>query len=119
MINTVVARRYANAIFALSEKEGTEALTKRGECLAGLKNMIAATPGLDLTLKSPVVSIEEKKAVLEKLLDRTKADKIVKNFCYTTHTYTANSNHMYMLVFFQVFNICIKINHSSNNTFPL
>ncbi len=82
MINTVVARRYANAIFALSEKEGTEALTKRGECLASLKNMIAATPGLDLTLKSPVVSIDEKKAVLGKLLDEIKADKIVRNFCF-------------------------------------
>ncbi|MCR5813251.1 MAG: F0F1 ATP synthase subunit delta [Desulfovibrio sp.] len=82
MINTVVARRYANAIFALGEKEGDEALTKRGECLANLKNMIAATPGLDLTLKSPVVHIEEKKAVLAKLLSKLKADKIMKNFCF-------------------------------------
>lgn len=82
MINTVVARRYANAIFALSEKEGNEALTKRGECLASLKNAIAETPGLDLTLRSPVVSIEEKRAVLGTLLEKLKADKIVKNFCY-------------------------------------
>ena len=82
MINTVVARRYANAIFALSEKEGDGALTKHGECLAGLKDMIAATPSLDMTLKSPVVSVDEKKAVVEKLLSELNADKIMKNFCF-------------------------------------
>ncbi|MBR4741537.1 MAG: F0F1 ATP synthase subunit delta [Desulfovibrio sp.] len=82
MINTVVARRYANAIFALGEKEGDEALTSRGQCLATLKDMIAATPGLDLTLKSPVISVDEKKAILKKLLSTLKADKIMCNFCY-------------------------------------
>lgn len=82
MINTVVARRYANAIFAIGVKEGDEALTKRGECLASLKDMIAASPGLDLTLKSPVVSVAEKKAVMKSLLSELKADKIMSNFCY-------------------------------------
>ena len=82
MINTVVARRYANAIFSLSGKEGEKALASRGECLASLKSMITETPGLDLTLKSPVVSIEEKKAVVGKLLDKLKADKIMRNFCF-------------------------------------
>ncbi len=77
----MVARRYANAIFALGAREGDEALTKHGECLANLKDMIAATPGLDLTLRSPVVSTEEKKAVVNKLLAKLKADKIMKNFC--------------------------------------
>ncbi|MBQ7738663.1 MAG: F0F1 ATP synthase subunit delta [Desulfovibrionaceae bacterium] len=82
MINTVVARRYANAIFALSETEGDKALAHRGECLANLSAMIAASPGLDLTLKSPVVSIEEKKAVVGKLLAKIKADNIMQNFCF-------------------------------------
>ncbi|MBO4312699.1 MAG: F0F1 ATP synthase subunit delta, partial [Desulfovibrio sp.] len=82
MINAVVARRYANAIFSLSGKEGDKALASRGECLANLKSMITETPGLDLTLKSPVVSIDEKKAVVGKLLDKLKADKIMRNFCF-------------------------------------
>ncbi|MBQ7585122.1 MAG: F0F1 ATP synthase subunit delta, partial [Desulfovibrionaceae bacterium] len=82
MINTVVARRYANAIFALSENEGDRALALRGECLANLSNMIAESPGLDLTLKSPVVSVEEKKAVVSKLLSKINADKIIENFCF-------------------------------------
>ena len=37
--------------------------------------MLAAAPGLDLTLKSPVIGVEEKKAVLDKLLAKLKADK--------------------------------------------
>ena len=74
MTDTVVARRYANAIFALSRKEGDDALTRHGDCLATLGGMIAAAPGLDMTLKSPVISVEEKKAVMGKLLDKLKAD---------------------------------------------
>ena len=82
MTDTVVARRYANAIFALSRKEGDDALTRHGDCLATLGGMIAAAPGLDMTLKSPVISVEEKKAVMGKLLDKLKADQIMRNFCF-------------------------------------
>ena len=82
MINTVVARRYANAIFALGAKEGDDALNRHGKCLAGIEGMIAENASLDMTLKSPVVSIEEKKAVVAKLLDSLDADKTVRNFCF-------------------------------------
>ena len=60
MTDTVVARRYANAIFALGRKEGDDALTRHGDCLAALGEMIAVAPGLDMTLKSPVISVDEK-----------------------------------------------------------
>ena len=82
MIDTVVARRYANAIFALGKKDGDEALSARGECLAALGETLAAAPGLDLTLKSPVIGVEEKKAVLDKLLGKLKADQTLRNFCF-------------------------------------
>ena len=82
MINTVVARRYANAIFALGKKDGDAALSSRGECLANLGEMLAAAPGLDLTLKSPVIGVSEKKAVLDKLLTKLKADTTMRNFCF-------------------------------------
>ena len=82
MIDTVVARRYANAIFALGKQEGEAALSSRGACLAALGEMLAATPGLDLTLKSPVIGVEEKKAVLDKLLAKLKADKTMRSFCF-------------------------------------
>lgn len=82
MTDTVVARRYANAIYALGRKEGDEALVSRGQCLAALGEMLAAVPALDQTLKSPVIGVEEKKAVLGKLLDRLKADTVMRNFCF-------------------------------------
>ena len=82
MIDTVVARRYANAIFALGKKEGEAALSSHGECLAALGKMLAAAPGLDVTLKSPVIGVEEKKAVLDKLLSKLKADATMRNFCF-------------------------------------
>lgn len=82
MTDTVVARRYANAIFALSRKDGEDALSRHGDCLAALGGMLAAAPGLDMTLKSPVISVEEKKAVLGKLLDKLNADGMVRNFCF-------------------------------------
>jgi F-type H+-transporting ATPase subunit delta len=78
----VVARRYANAIFALGRKEGEQALTRRGACLAALGEMIDGAPELAMTLKSPVVSVEEKKAVVGKLLAVVKADAVMRNFCF-------------------------------------
>mgnify|MGYP003604959281 CR=1 FL=1 len=81
MIDTVVARRYANAIFALGKKEGEAALSSHGECLAALGKLLATAPGLDVTLKSPVIGVEEKKAVLDKLLDEAKG--IVRGQCIT------------------------------------
>ncbi len=82
MTDTVVARRYANAIFALGRKEGGDALTRHGDCLAALGEMITVAPRLDMTLKSPVISVDEKKAVMGKLLDKLKADRIMRNFCF-------------------------------------
>ena len=82
MAGAVVARRYADAIFALGRKEGEKALTRRGSCLAALGEMIDGAPELAMTLKSPVVSVEEKKGVMGKLLARVKADAVMRNFCF-------------------------------------
>ena len=79
----MVARRYANAIFALGREEGDQALSAHGACLASLGEMLAAAPDLGQTLKSPVIGVEEKKAVLGKLLDKLKADQTMRNFCLT------------------------------------
>ena len=82
MIDTVVARRYANAIFALGREEGDQALSAHGACLASLGEMLAVAPDLGQTLKSPVIGVEEKKAVLGELLDKLKADQTMRNFCF-------------------------------------
>lgn len=81
MTDTIVARRYAGALFALSGREGGDARERHGESLAGLAQMLALEPKLGLTLKSPVVAIPEKKAVLGELLKMLNADQTMRNFC--------------------------------------
>lgn len=83
MTNTVIARRYANALFALGKEEGGEnALSRYGACLTSLGDMLDTSSALEMTLKSPVIDVEEKKALVAKLLDKLKADATVRNFCF-------------------------------------
>lgn len=82
MTDTVVARRYAGALFDLAKKQGGNALADHGACLAELKEMMAQESRLGQIFKSPVVSVEEKKALVGKLLDAIKADTTMRNFCF-------------------------------------
>lgn len=82
MTDTVVARRYANALFSLGRREGGDALARHGACLAALGEMVAEAPKLGQVLKSPVVGVEEKKGVLSALLDKLGADRTMRNFCF-------------------------------------
>lgn len=82
MTDNVVAHRYAQALFSLSGREGADARAKHGRCLAELAEMLAIQPRLAQTLKSPVVEISEKKAVLAELLKLLKADGTMRNFCF-------------------------------------
>lgn len=82
MTDSVVAHRYAQALFSLGNKEGGGAREKHGVCLAELARMLAIQPKLAQTLKSPVIEISEKKAVLSELLKMLKADGTMRNFCF-------------------------------------
>lgn len=82
MTETVIARRYANALFALGKKEGESALEAHGACLAELADLLQVEPRLGVVLKSPVVSIPEKKAVLDSILQKLNADATMRNFCF-------------------------------------
>ena len=64
-----------------AKNKGDEALSRYGSDLAALGDMLAVSPKLDAALRSPVISIDEKKAVMGKLLKKIKADKTVSNFC--------------------------------------
>lgn len=81
MTETVVARRYADALFDLGKNQGGEALAAHGACLADLASLLAEEPKLGLVLKSPVIAADEKKALLEAFLDRLDADRTMRNFC--------------------------------------
>lgn len=81
MNDTVIARRYANALFALGKKAGIGDLEKYGTSLVALDAAVAATPELEKVFKSPVVTAEEKKQVLTKVLAKAGADTAVTRFC--------------------------------------
>ena len=82
MTDTVVARRYASALFSLGRREGGDALSRHGACLAALGEMVAEETKLASVLKSPVIGVEEKKGILGALLDKLGADKTMRNFCF-------------------------------------
>lgn len=82
MTETVGSRRYAGALFSLSGREGGNARERHGECLAGLVEMMRLEPRLAQTLKSPVISAQEKKGVLGELLKYLDADATMRNFCF-------------------------------------
>jgi F-type H+-transporting ATPase subunit delta len=44
--------------------------------------MVAVSPALERMFKSPVISIAEKRALVDHLLAQTSADVTVKNFCH-------------------------------------
>ena len=81
MTNTVIARRYANALFAIGKKTGIKDLEQYGVNLTELSSLVSSAPELDKVFKSPVVTAEEKKKVLGKVLVEMGATATVSNFC--------------------------------------
>ncbi len=81
MTDTVIARRYANALFSIGKQSGLEDLEKYGENLANLEACVVNTPVLDKVFKSPVVTVQEKKSVIKKVLSEMGADTMLTNFC--------------------------------------
>ncbi len=82
MTEKVVARRYAGALFSLGKKQGAEALAGHGACLDELAGLMADAPALAQVLKSPVISIDEKKKVLSAIIEKLPADRTMRNFCF-------------------------------------
>jgi F-type H+-transporting ATPase subunit delta len=76
-----LAKKYAKALFSLGKKSGARQLEQYGAALSGLVNMVALSPALERMFKSPVISVAEKHALVDQLLDKTGADATVKSFC--------------------------------------
>jgi F-type H+-transporting ATPase subunit delta len=76
-----LAKKYAKALFSLGKKSGTPQLEQYGAALSGIAQMVALSPALERMFKSPVITIAEKHALVDQLLDKTGADVTVKNFC--------------------------------------
>lgn len=82
MTNTIVSRRYAEALFTIAGRQGAEALDNYGSCLDALAQLLDEDPRFAEMLKSPVFSISEKKSVIGTILDKMDAGKTMRSFCF-------------------------------------
>ena len=82
MTGGTLAKKYAKALFSLGKKSGAPQLEQYGADLSGLAGMVAISPALERMFKSPVISLAEKHALVDQLLDKAGADATVKNFCH-------------------------------------
>ncbi len=81
MTGNVVSRRYAKALFAIGAAKGEADQKTYGEQLAALSDSIMGAPEAIGFFKNPSFSAEEKKAVLNQLVEKMSVDPMVKNFC--------------------------------------
>ncbi len=82
MTGNIVARRYARALFSIGEKAGAKELASFGAELSALAKAIKDVPELGKVFRNPLFSVEEKRAVISKVLDDVKANAILRNFCF-------------------------------------
>lgn len=80
-MGNVVARRYARALFAIGQKGSATALTSYGQDLTKLGALLAESPELLKVFRNPVFNVEQKKAVLEKVLTKLNLGETVSNLC--------------------------------------
>ncbi len=81
MTGNIVSRRYAKALFSVGQKQGEADLAAYGKALTELSQILEDSPEALRLFQNPVFSAEEKKSVLDKLLEKTSAGPVVKNFC--------------------------------------
>ncbi len=81
MKEQVIAKRYARALFALGQDQGKGAQKQYGEELARFAEAIEAAPLLERVFHNPVIKIEDKKKVVQKVAERLELSRMVINFC--------------------------------------
>ncbi len=80
-MSNAAARRYAKALFALSSERGDAELSGNAEALVGLVQAMEASPALAGLISSPLFSVEEKRGVILKILDKLGSGGMLRNFC--------------------------------------
>lgn len=81
MREQIIAKRYARALFAIGQEKGDEELKKYGQELAELSQALYSVPQLIRIFRNPVIKVQDKKVILEKLLEKSEAGPTVSNFC--------------------------------------
>lgn len=83
MTGNIVARRYAKALFAVAQEQPDkgEALAQYGEDLSRLADLLENAPELMKIFRNPIFSVEEKKGVILKVLEKAAPSAMIQNFC--------------------------------------
>lgn len=78
MRNTAAARRYARALFGLSQEAGSTPAIR--QALADMAELFTAEPALRNALFRPLHPAKERRAVVSSVCDRLQLDVLVRNF---------------------------------------
>ena len=78
MKQTILAKRYAKALFAVGQEQGK--YEEYGETLQGIADLYASTPEVADALTNPLYAVDVKMKVMEGLIGAMKIEKIVANF---------------------------------------
>lgn len=81
MTGNIIARRYAQALFALGRKTGLPELESYASSLEVLRSALEASPDLVRVFRNPIFTPEEKKKVMAKLAGKLKIGGTILNFC--------------------------------------
>ncbi|MFO8033495.1 MAG: ATP synthase F1 subunit delta [Desulfohalobiaceae bacterium] len=81
MREQIIAKRYARALFAIGQEKGSEELSKYGQELAALAEVLRTFPKLVRIFRNPVIKAQDKKTILAKILDNVEIGQVVRNFC--------------------------------------
>ena len=82
MTGSMVARRYAKALFALGKQSGMDSLDVCSQDLACLTGLAHISRDLAALFRNPVFSPKEKRKVLTALADTYGIRPIVRDFCF-------------------------------------
>ena len=95
MTANVVARRYARALFSIGKSQGDAKLKKvlgsgegdaeleaYGKDLVNIAATLDESPELLKVFRNPLFSVEEKKAIVAKILSKLDPTTTTKNFCF-------------------------------------
>ncbi len=78
MISTVLARRYAKALFAVGKEEGK--LESFAEALNEINSLLQESPDVEAALESPIVPPELKREVVDEIVKAANFEDSLANF---------------------------------------
>jgi F-type H+-transporting ATPase subunit delta len=80
LTDSIIARRYARALFLLGRKTGGDALEEFAASLFAMRDALAVSPDLARAFRDPVFSVAEKRGILEALAQKIGAGNPVLHF---------------------------------------